>query len=69
MGFSSASWEFQTNFGGHIVPTKRAIGAQALRNGPMPPLEVITYRYRDIDAEEVENHAKSYQGNKIEQKL
>ena len=35
----------------------------------MPPLEVITYRYRDIDAEEVENHAKSYQGNKIEQKL
>ena len=29
MGFSSASWEFQTNFGGRIVPT-RAVGAQAL---------------------------------------
>ena len=62
MGFSTASLEFQTNFGGRIVPTKRAVGAQALGHGPMPPLEAITYRYRGLDAEEVENYAKSYQG-------
>ena len=61
MGFSSASWEFQTNFGGRIVPTKRAIGAQTLRNGPLPPLETFTYRYRDLEAEEVENYARNYE--------
>ena len=44
------------------MPTKRAVGAQALRNGPTPPLEAITYRYRDLGAEEVENYAQSHQG-------
>ena len=28
----------------------------------MPPLEANAYRHRDLDAEEVENYAKSYQG-------
>ena len=56
IGFSSASWECQTNFGGRIVPTRRAIGAQAWANA------TVTYRNRDLEAEEVENYAKSYQG-------
>ena len=60
--FETASWEYQTNFGGRIIPTKRAITGIPLRTGNMPALESVFFKYKDEDAEEVKRYAQSKEG-------
>ena len=61
-GFSSFSWEYQTNFGGRIVPSKRVTPVIPYRGLPAPPPETILYKYEDPEAAEVEAYAKSFEG-------
>ena len=60
--FETASWEYQTNFGGRIIPTKRAATGIPLRTGAMPAMESVFFKYKDEDAEEVKRYAKSKEG-------
>ena len=60
--FETASWEYQTNFGGRIIPTKRAVTGIPLRTGAMPALESVFFKYKDEDAEEVKRYAQSKEG-------
>ena len=58
--FTAHSWEFQVNFGGRIVPSKRAVGPIALdmRRGSLPADSTI-YKEVDEEANTVEDYAKS----------
>ena len=60
--FMTASWEYQTNFGGRIIPTKRAVTGIPLRTGSMPALESVFFKYKDEEAEEVKRYAQSKEG-------
>ena len=60
--FVTASWEYQTNFGGRIIPTKRAVTGIPLRTGSMPALESVFFKYKDEEAEEVKRYAQSREG-------
>ena len=50
------------NFGGRIVPSKRAVGPMPLKNGQMPPMDTILVKFRDEEAEAVEAYALSQEG-------
>ena len=60
--FATHTFEYQINFGGRIIPSKRAASAVPLQLGPAPPRDEIIFRYRDEEAEEVERYAKSKEG-------
>ena len=60
--FATFTYEYQINFGGRIVPSKRAASAVPLQLGPAPPRDEILFRYRDEEAEEVERYALSKEG-------
>ena len=60
--FATFTYEYQINFGGRIVPSKRAASAVPLQLGPAPPRDEIIFRYRDEEAEEVERYALSKEG-------
>ena len=60
--FTTASFEYQVNFGGRIVPSKRAASAIPLQMTKALPKEEVFFRYRDTEAEEVERYALSKEG-------
>ena len=60
--FNTFSWEYQVNFGGRVVPSKRAAGAIPLRRGELPPEGLILGRFPDEEAEAVKKYAKSLEG-------
>ena len=60
--FTTASFEYQVNFGGRIVPSKRAASAIPLQMTKALPKEEVFFRYRDTEAEEVEPYALSKEG-------
>ena len=60
--FNTYSWEYQMNFGGRIVPSKRAVGPMPLKDGQMPPMDTILVKFRDEEAEAVEAYALSREG-------
>ena len=62
------TYEYQINFGGRIVPSKRAASAVPLQLGPAPPRDEILFRYRDEEAEEVERYALSKEGQEESQR-
>ena len=62
--FTTASFEYQVNFGGGIVPSKRAASAIPLQMTKALPKEEVFFRYRDTEAEEVERYALSKEGQK-----
>ena len=66
--FATFTYEYQINFGGRIVPSKRAASAVPLQLGPVPPRDEILFRYRDEEAEEVERYALSKEGQEESQR-
>ena len=60
-GFAAYSWEYQTNFGGRIVPSKRLVVLEGPEVGLMLP-GVQDILEGDQEAQEVLAYARSYAG-------
>lgn len=66
--FVTQSWEYQVNFGGRVVPSKRAAGPLPIQM-PMRALpDGVLFKHRDVEAEEVQNYAKSKEGREEHQR-
>ena len=57
--FTTASFEYQVNFGGRIAPSKRAASVIPLQMTKALPKEEVFFRCRGTEAEEVERCAGS----------
>ena len=60
--FVTQSWEYQVNFGGRVVPSKRAAGPLPIQVPMKAVPDAILFKHRDEEAETVQNYAKSKEG-------
>ena len=66
-GFTAYSWEYQQNFGGRIVPSKRMASMVGMpMSQALPPSSVVSPD--DVDAQEILAFVKSYAGKREEAK-
>ena len=67
--FTAHSWEFQVNFGGRIVPSKRAVGPIPLNmRRKSLPADPTLYQEFDEEAKAVEDYARSKEGQEEAEK-